>query len=507
MPENRDNRPNVLLIVSDQHHAGVMGCAGDPVVRTPALDGLAARGVLFDHAYCAAPLCGPSRMALMTARHPYETRCWSNEGALSSEVPTFAHGFTAADYQTVLCGRMHFVGADQRHGFLSRLVGDVPESAYLEAGWRLGRVLGSLVDTPGYARAGLLKSGPGRTGYHAYDELVSTTAADWLRRRGEDPKSPAPFLLVVGLAAPHCPFVAPPEDFAYYADLITAEDLPVQDPHLPLPVAAMKRAAGLEDPVPVAAQWRARVAYYGLCSFLDRQVGRVLQVLAETGLSEDTLVVYTSDHGEMLGEHGWWWKSTFHEAAVRVPLLWSWPGRAPAGRRVEANVSLLDLGPTLLESAGLPALPGVSGSSFTGRLAGSGDGEDTVWAEHAQPAGPSGKVSVGRMVKSGPWKYVYWHEASEELFHLDEDPGERRNRAGDPACAEVCARLRRLARQGWDPEQIAQRVRHEPQERALLKAWIDRTQPPEPDPLWFDEPPENWVDTSPEPPGPGRHLG
>ncbi len=474
-----------------------MGCAGDPIARTPALDGLAVRGVQFDHAYCAAPLCGPSRMALMTARHPHEIQCWSNDYALSSEVPTFAHGFTAADYETVLCGRMHFVGADQRHGFLTRLVGDVPESAYLEAGWRLERVLGSLVDTPGYGRAGLLKSGPGRTGYHAYDELVAGTAAEWLQQRGKAGAA-APFLLVVGLVAPHCPFVAPPEDFAYYADLISVADLPPEDPHLPPPVAAMQRAAGIAEPVPVAAQWRARVAYYGLCSFLDRQVGRVLRALEEGGLGEDTLVVYTSDHGEMLGEHGWWWKSTFHEGAVRVPLLWTEPGGAAAGRRVKANVSLLDLGPTLLEKAGLPALPGASGRSCTGLLREGGRSVDVVWAEHAQ-TGAEGQVYVGRMVKSGPWKYVYWHGESEELFNLEEDPAETRNRVKDPACPEICVRLRRLVLQDWDPEQIVRRLRQEPAARALLKTWIDRAQPAEPDPLWFAEPPENWVDTSPEP--------
>lgn len=474
-----------------------MGCAGDPVARTPALDGLAARGVRFEHAYCAAPLCGPSRMALMTGQHPYQIGCWSNETALSSDIPTFAHGFTAAGYETVLCGRMHFVGADQRHGFLERLVGDVPESAYLQAGWKLGRVLGDLVDTPGYARAGLLKSGPGRTGYHAYDEGVTTAAVDWLRSRGSD----RPFLLTVGYAAPHCPFVAPPEDFAYYADRITTADLPELDPHLPPPLVAMQRAAGVEEPVPLAAQWRARVAYYGLCSFLDRQVGRVLEALESAGETDNTVVVYTSDHGEMLGEHGWWWKSTFHEGAVRVPLLWAGPGTGPGGQCLEANVSLLDLAPTLLELAGAPRLPGAVGRSLVQQLRGENKNqEDTVWAEHAQGWGAEGQVLVGRMVKSGPWKYVYWHGASEELFHLEEDPAELGNRLAEPGCAQVAARLRELVLGDWDPGQVAERVRREGEERQLLKAWIERTRPTEPDPLWFDEPLENWVDTSPAPP-------
>ncbi len=307
------SRPNILLIMSDQHHAGVLGASGDLAVDTPCLDGLAARGVRFAQAYCPSPLCGPSRMAFMTARHPHETGVWSNECSLGSDVPTFAHGFLAGGYETVLAGRMHFVGQDQRHGFQTRLLGDVPESAYLAAGWQLNRVLGELVDTPGYGIAGLRKSGPGRTGYHAYDERVTQVTCQWLHERRRPSPGAAPFLLVVGYAAPHCPFVAPPEDFAHAAARVRLDDLPEPDPHVHPWLARMQRQAGVAPPPSRPDQWRTRVAYYGLCRFLDRQIAAVLQALTAAGLADDTLVVYTSDHGEMLGEHGWWWKSTFHE--------------------------------------------------------------------------------------------------------------------------------------------------------------------------------------------------
>jgi len=246
------DRPNFLVIMSDQHHAGIMGCAGDPVAHTPALDRLAADGVRFTNTYCPFPLCGPSRMAFMTCRHPYDIESWTNETQLGSDFPTFAHGLLAAGYETVLSGRMHFVGHDQRHGFARRLLGDVPESAYIAAGWKLQRVLGELVDTPGMALAGIVKSGPGRTGYHAYDEVVTRTTVEWLRERGRQQAAP-PFLLTVGYAAPHCPLVAPPEDFARFADRITAADLPAVDLEQHPIIADQRRQWGVDPLPPVEA--------------------------------------------------------------------------------------------------------------------------------------------------------------------------------------------------------------------------------------------------------------
>ena len=188
--------------MSDQHHAGVMGCAGDRVAHTPNLDRLAEEGTRFRNAYCTYPLCAPSRMSFMTARHPHELGLFDNEGHLGSDIPTFAHAFLSAGYDTVLSGRMHFVGPDQRHGYRDRILGEVSGSAYLGAGWRLERILGDLADTPGMGLAGVVKSGPGRTGYHAYDEAVTRATVRWLGERGRGDHD-KPFLLTVGYVAPH----------------------------------------------------------------------------------------------------------------------------------------------------------------------------------------------------------------------------------------------------------------------------------------------------------------
>ncbi len=199
-----NSKPNILVIMSDQHHAGVMGCAGDSIADTPHLDKLASRGVRFSNAYCSCPLCGPSRMSFMTGKHPHEINQWDNQNVLDSDTPTFADSFASAGYDTALSGRMHFVGEDQRHGFAERLIADVSPTAYIMAGWQLDKVVGDLVDTCGMSLSGIKKSGPGRTGYQEYDETVTSTTVDWLKDRGQgNPGSP--FLLTVGYVTPHCP--------------------------------------------------------------------------------------------------------------------------------------------------------------------------------------------------------------------------------------------------------------------------------------------------------------
>ncbi len=484
-------RPNILLIMSDQHHAGVMGCAGDAIAQTPNLDRLAREGLLFSNAYCAFPLCGPSRMSFMTCRHPHEIGLWDNESQLSSDTPTFAHSFLAAGYDTVLAGRMHFVGGDQRHGYAQRLIGDVPESAYLAAGWKLKKVLGDLVDTPGMSLNGLLKSGPGRTGYHAYDEAVTHAAVAWLQQRGRGDQG-NPFLLTVGYAAPHCPFVAPPADFEALGRRITPSDLPRPEGRLHPANALKRKAYGTDPEPPVDAQWRTRVAYYGLCTFLDRQIGAVLSALQSTALAENAVVVYCSDHGEMLGEHGMWWKSTFYDGASRVPLIISWPGQLKAGGSRAEKVSLMDIGTTLIDLAGIEPLAGASGRSFRSLLVENADGQwdDTVFAEYAE----RGSGAVSRMVRSGPWKFNYYHGMQPELYNLQDDPGETTDLAGQPQLRSIAQRLRELALRDWVPERVSGYMERRNRELALIAGWVNAVAPPEPDPLWFSAPPENWVD-------------
>lgn len=482
-----DRPRHVLVIMSDQHHRDFMGVAGHPRVRTPHLDALAARGRWCSHAYCPFPLCGPSRASFMTGRQPQHTGVLANHTEFRGDMPTFAHGFGAAGYETVLSGRMHFVGLDQRHGFERRLIGDVPASGYIAAGWALEAVLGELRDTPGMGLQGLTKSGAGRSGYLAYDEAVTATTTAYLRERRDD----RPLLLVVGYVMPHCPFVADPEDYALYDGVVplptlTDADLADQHPY----TAAQRRRYGTSPLPDPATRRRVATAYHGMVTHLDRQVGQVLAALADAGMADQTLVLYTSDHGEQLGEHGCWWKSTFYNGSIGVPLVAAGPGIAPAPAPITANVSLTDIGPTLLELAGLEPLPDVDGRSVAGLLQGRGvDGPDRVYGEYVDSPGQPGTPQ--RMVKDGPWKYVYYHGQPPQLFH-DDDPGESVDHARDPAQAERLAAMRALALDGWDPEAVAALHAERLRQATLVGRWGRAAVAKlELDPPWFDAPPPN----------------
>ncbi|MEZ4619432.1 MAG: sulfatase-like hydrolase/transferase [Caldilineaceae bacterium] len=226
MPEH--HRPNLLYIHTDQHNPFVTGCYGDPLVQTPNLDRLAANGVLFENTYCNSPICVPSRMSMLTGRHPFQNEVWTNSHSLDSSIPTLAHAMGAAGYQPLLVGRMHSVGPDQLHGYTERYVGD-HSGNYI--GGR-GPDRGVLDGTAGPDRISLVKSGPGQSAYQVHDEYVTAATVDALNRLGVKRRADGeiePFSISVGLMLPHPPYVARQEDYAFYADTMTLPRRP--QPH------------------------------------------------------------------------------------------------------------------------------------------------------------------------------------------------------------------------------------------------------------------------------------
>jgi len=458
-------RPNFLVIMSDQHSPHFMGCAGEGLVRTPHLDGLAERGVVFDANYCAAPLCVPSRMTFLTGRHCSDIGVWTNGCMLPSDIPTFAHGLGAAGYETVLGGRMHFVGPDQRHGFEKRIIGDVLSPFPGGPGPDLGHI--SMAST-GQSRRAVEIAGPGRTAYQAYDVEVTDTCCRWLEEREDE----RPFCLVVGYVLPHCPFICPKELYEEYYERIEIPRVPEDYlDELHPAVRLWRRMRGIDDLTEVEIR-RARAAYYGLVTYMDELIGRLLKALADSRFGEETVVAYTSDHGEMAGEHGMWWKSSFYEGSARVPMIWSWPGRLREGARVGAVTSLLDVGPTLLEMAGAELLPQVAGRSLVGFL---GEGETPAgWPDCAlaENVVTSGRERPGRMVRQGKWKLNLYHGYDQpQLFDLEGDPEEFRDRAGDPACAGIREELLARVREGWDGDAVEGTLARRDETRPLLRQW------------------------------------
>lgn len=479
---------NVLVVISDQHTASILGCAGDPLVQTPNLDRLNAGGVRLDAAYCSFPLCCPSRMSFLTGRYASEIDCLDNRVQLSSDIPTFAHAFSVSGYETVLAGRMHIIGADQLHGFEQRLLGDVQGSAYSD--YAPG-ILEPLANALGGNQMGFEHSGPGRSGLQAFDHRVSETTIEWIRQRGCTTFKRRPFMMVMGLFLPHNPWIAPAEDFALYHGKITERDLPhvgLEPPH-PLH-RQMRQLAGWKH-IDIESQIRVRTAYYAMCTTVDRHVGRVLDALDDVGLGEDTIVIYTSDHGEALGAHGLWGKSTFFEESARIPMIIRWPKRIAAGSTVQQPVSLMDLGPTMLDLAGATPLPATTGRSFAPLL---------LRPDQPHSAYPNAVISelqAGRMIRQGRWKYCYYVDMPDELYDLVSDPQELTNLADVGHLADLCCGLRTRLMEGWNPDRARQTVERRNKELPMITDWVRTVAPPEPIPPWHDGPQENRVDQPP----------
>ncbi len=488
-----DDRPNVLVIMTDQHSKYHLGCYGDPVVLTPHLDRLAERGIRFDSAYCAAPVCVPSRMSFMTGRRPSANRVWTNSHILSSAIPTWAHALGAAGYETALLGRMHFIGPDQRHGFEKRPIGQylaVHPGADIPGGPRFVKTHG----TSGQRRHAVECSGYGSTSYQANDDLVTEAACAYLRERGRE-RGGRPFAAVVGFQLPHCPFFAPRELFEYYYERVdvplpTADEIACE----PEAIKRFKRQRDIEKPLPPERIRIARAAYFGLCEYVDARAGEVLETLEDAGLAENTMVVYCSDHGEMAGEHGCWWKSNYYEGSVGVPLIFSLPGAIPEGTSSDTICSLMDVGPTLVEMAGGDAMPATDGRSLWPEATGGTDPErtDETFSEGKGEARMT--TSPSRMVRSGPWKlYKYWDETPPALFNLRDDPGEVDDLGIDPAHEGVRETLLARLYDGWDPEDVTRRCRELERDFDLIKRWGSVVQPPHEDVLPVPEDTEDVV--------------
>jgi len=441
-------RPNLLVIMSDQHNPHVAGYAGESLVRTPNLDRLAARGVTFEQTYCPGPLCVPSRMAFVTGLYPRDLGIWTNGGRLDSDTPTFGHQLSLAGYETTLCGRMHFVGPDQQHGFDRRLVGDVsgamegrPEGGMFEGVWDpagCGQGHRSLDDAA---------AGAGVASYAVYDDSVTERACRFLQDRGQGGEE-QPFCMVVGFLLPHNPYVCPTELLEEYMDKLAGWTPPEACPPGEHPaLVSMRRTRGVENITPEQAR-RGRAAYFGLVTLLDRNLGLIMEALAEAGLTDDTVVAYTSDHGELGGEHGMWWKDCFYDGSVKVPMLWSCPSRFRQGRRVNAVAGLLDVAPTLLELGGADPLPGQRGASLLGFL--DSDREPADWPDAAFAETWAREQRPARMIRAGKWKLnVYDGYEAPQLFDMEADPGETNDLGADKRFADVRRELLERVLAGW----------------------------------------------------------
>jgi choline-sulfatase len=442
-------RPNILLVMFDQLAPQSLPAYGHRVVQSPAIDALAERGVVFENAYCNSPLCAPSRFSMMAGRLASRIDAFDNAAEFPSAVPTFAHYLRALGYRTCLSGKMHFVGADQLHGFEERVTTDMYPADF---GWTPTWEQPERIHWWFHDMLSVVEAGPYvRSLEMDYDEEVATAAVRWLHDAGRNADE-RPWLLTVSFMHPHDPFLAPAADWERYrADDIDMPAVPFippaeRDPHSRRMYALYDRG---EYAVAETHVRNARRAYYAMITYADRLLGQVLAALATIGQADDTVIILTADHGEMLGERGLWYKMTFFERSARVPLILHAP-RSWAPRRVSASVSLVDLLPTLLALAtdgkGVEPVEPIDGHSLL-----DGEGSDTVYAEYMA----EGTEEPLFMIRRGPWKYICCAGDPPQLFDLAADPHERDNLAQR---SPLAADFARTAAARWDAVALRDRI-------------------------------------------------
>ncbi|MGW1005036.1 sulfatase-like hydrolase/transferase [Streptomyces sp. NPDC002520] len=430
---SRPNRPHVLFLMDDEHRADVAGYAGDPVARTPVLDELARTGVVFTNAYTPAPICIPARQSLAAGQLPHTTGCERYGEDLPPGHMTFARRFAQYGYQTVACGKLHHDGVDQMQGWLRRYGADIA----MDPGLVPGRIepIPVPMDLKWPQDKEVRRAGPGRASHEIDDEYAVQGALDYLDRHfvdsGYDRALPdTPLLLKVSLNQPHYPYITARADrFDYYLNRVTPYAGQSLFDH-PFLGGACRVRAGEE--VSERDLRRATAAYYAMVETTDERFGRVLDAIRHAGQDpDDWLIVYTSDHGEMLGEHGVFEKQKFFEGSVRVPLIVRWPRRFQA-RTVDRNVSLCDLFATLCELAGIDVPVRLDSRSLVPLL----HGDDSGWDNEAV----SEFQARNLMIKRDHLKYQsYGPGMPEVLFDLRADPGELRNAIDDVEHADAVA--------------------------------------------------------------------
>lgn len=461
------DRPNFLIIMTDEHNPYYSSVYGHPIVRTPNLDRFAASGSTFEYGYCNSPLCVPSRASFMSGRYVDAVDVWDNNSTLRSDQVTWAHRLNAAGYDTALSGDMHFVGADQMHGFKYRLLDDIHGGGGVSGflpDWRTG----SFSEAPTNAPQPTEIPGPGDHQNQQDDDEVARRTIEFL---AQPDRQDRPFAICASIFTPHHPFVARDQYYyQYYPDNVDMPNHGVGEQGALHPQNERLLDHFETRNIPPEQIRKSRAAYYGLCTFADEKIGQILDALENFGLAENTVVAYVADHGEQLGEKGLWYKCGFYDHSTRIPFMVRWPGLTEGGTRYQRVVSLVDLVKTMLEGATADTGQ-CEGSSllplFSGQIA---DGGGTAICDYYA----DGSVGPGRSIRQGRFKLNYYHGESSELFDLEEDPHELVDLASDPAYASAVADLTEAALADWDPAQIVARATNSQISRAKMAGGIGK---------------------------------
>ncbi|APX15205.1 choline-sulfatase [Phaeobacter inhibens] len=446
--------PNILIVMVDQLNGTLFPDGPADFLHAPNLKKLAARSTRFKNAYTASPLCAPGRASFMSGQLPSRTGVYDNAAEFRSDIPTYAHHLRCAGYYTCLSGKMHFVGPDQMHGFEDRLTTDIYPADF---GWTPDyRKPGERIDWWYHNMGSVTGAGIAEiSNQMEYDDEVAYHAKAKLYdlARGKDDR---PWALTVSFTHPHDPYVARRKYWDLYEDCdhllpeVPAMDYADHDNH-------SKRIFDANDwrsfDISEEDIKRSRRAYFANISYLDDKIGEILEVLETT--RQEAIILFVSDHGDMLGERGLWFKMSFYEGSSRVPLMISAPN-LPAGL-IETPVSTLDVTPTLGALAGVDMAeiePWTDGQNLLPLALGT-ERSEPVAIEYAAEASYAPLVSL----RYGKWKYNRCALDPDQLFDLEADPQELNNLAGDPTHAGTLQTLRAKSEARWDLDRFDAEVR------------------------------------------------
>ena len=439
---------NVLYIMSDQHQGKASGCYGHDFIQTPNIDALAESGTRFARSFTNSAICVPARAALATGRHVHQTEYWDNEHPYEGRVKAWHHMLKENGASATSIGKLHFRNESDDTGFEEQII---PMHVVEGKGDARGCIKRPM--TPPMEKSGTMtQCGPGESPYLQYDHDIAEQTCEWLRAKAAVPNKD-PFCAFVSFVCPHPPYIAPPDIYDIYDKM----EMPM--PKLRDPEAEyhpwIKQSQWMrnyddfvtEESLPVLMK-----SYYGCTSYLDSNIGKVITALEETGLRDNTLIIYTSDHGENLGTRCLWGKSNMYEEASFIPMIVSGPD-IPAGKVSQTPVTLIDIAPTILDAQNLSEVAETQklpGASLIGIAQADSNPDRVAFTEYHAAAAERSAF----MIRKGKYKYIHYVSYEPELFDLDADPEELTSLHNDPAHADTLKDLESALREICDPEAV-----------------------------------------------------
>ena len=430
-----NKKQNLIVIMSDEHQAKALGSLDHPFVKTPNLDKLAFKGINFTNAYTPCPICVPARASFATGLPVHKNRLWDNAMPYFGQLPSWGHMLQKKGVSVESIGKLHYRAEEDNDGFDLK---HIPMMVYKGVGMVWGsirrenerktrdqRMLGEYI-------------GPGKSNYTDYDEAVVQETISWLEKKSNE-NSQNPWCLYIGLVAPHFPLVVPQEFYDMYPhEILPKTKLNPKDGYIQHPwIKKQKELRNDENDFKNDKErWDAIASYYGLCSFLDFNIGKILDKISDCGFLDNSTIIYTSDHGDNVGARGLWGKSNMYEESAAIPLIISSSKIIPG--RCDTPVSLLDLSETIVDHFDAESPNNGPGESLYKIANKPVDKSRVVFSEYHAASSVSGAF----MIRKDQWKYIHYEGFDPELFDLESDPEEENNLSNNPKFSDILNQLK-----------------------------------------------------------------